>query len=175
MSVSITSAPASTSKQPKKKLASKAKPKAKATTILSRPSWKDIIKECIAANTEDIRRGVSRNTIKKYAEEAYKIEVSGLSLSQLNRAITSGTEAGIFILPKGPSGKIKLAPKAKPLTSASKENSEPTKKAAPTVAKKVAVPKAKATKKATAPSKRGAVKQVATAAATKKRAGTKKV
>ena len=47
--------------------------------------------------------------------------MSGLNLSQLNRAITSGTEGGIFVLPKGPSGKVKLAPKAKPLTSASKE------------------------------------------------------
>lgn len=51
----------------------------------------------------------------------YKIDMSGVNLSQLNRAITSGTENGIFVLPKGPSGKVKLAPKAKPLTSASKE------------------------------------------------------
>lgn len=47
--------------------------------------------------------------------------MTGLNLSQLNRAITSGTEGGIFLLPKGPSGKVKLASKAKPLTSASKE------------------------------------------------------
>ena len=47
--------------------------------------------------------------------------MTGVNLSQLNRAITSGTEGGIFLLPKGPSGKVKLASKAKPLTSASKE------------------------------------------------------
>lgn len=30
-----------------------------------RPSWKDIIKECIVANKDDARVGVSRTTIKK--------------------------------------------------------------------------------------------------------------
>ncbi len=30
-----------------------------------RPSWKDIIRECIIANKEDARVGVSRTTIKK--------------------------------------------------------------------------------------------------------------
>jgi histone H1/5 len=44
--------------------------------------------------------------------------MTGLNLSQLKRAITSGTEGGIFLLPKGPSGKVKLA---SPSTSASKE------------------------------------------------------
>jgi len=157
----------------------KASPKAKATqanTTTVRPSWKDIIKECIAANKVDARQGVSRNTIKRYAEEAYKIDVSGSNLSQLNRAITSGVEGGIFILPRGPSGKVKLAPKAKPLTSASKENSKPA-KATTTKKVTVALPATKAaaapkkvlagkvkstttTKKTTAPSKQGAVKKV---------------
>ena len=42
------------------------------------------------------------------------------NLFQLGRAIASGTETGIFVLPKGPSGKVKLAPKTgKP--SAAKE------------------------------------------------------
>jgi histone H1/5 len=39
--------------------------------------------------------------------------MSGLQTSQLNRAISHGTQEGIFSLPKGPSGKVKLAPKAK--------------------------------------------------------------
>lgn len=34
--------------------------------------------------------------------------------SLLNRAITNGAEDGTFALPKGPSGKVKLAPKTKP-------------------------------------------------------------
>lgn len=43
--------------------------------------------------------------------------MNGLNLSQLNRAITHGADAGTFLLPKGPSGKIKLAPKSKPAAS----------------------------------------------------------
>ena len=39
--------------------------------------------------------------------------MSGLQTSQLNRAIASGADEGIFSLPKGPSGKVKLAPKVK--------------------------------------------------------------
>jgi hypothetical protein len=49
----------------------------------------------------------------QFAEESYHLEVSGTNLYQLNRAITSGVTAGIFALPKGPSGKVKLAPKKK--------------------------------------------------------------
>lgn len=55
------------------KAASKAKPTAKKASgaaaskaaASGRPSWKDIIKECIALNKEDARVGVSRATIKK--------------------------------------------------------------------------------------------------------------
>lgn len=39
--------------------------------------------------------------------------MTGLQNSQLNRAISSGAELGIFHLPKGPSGKVKLPPKVK--------------------------------------------------------------
>lgn len=53
----------------------------------------------------------------QYAEEQYHLDVTGNNLFQLNRAITSGAENNIFALPKGPSGKVKLAPKA----SATKE------------------------------------------------------
>ncbi|KAF8803564.1 hypothetical protein BYT27DRAFT_7195408 [Phlegmacium glaucopus] len=198
--VSPSRAPASTSskkpasktsaKKPASKAKAAAKPKATrkasvskaADTTTGRPSWKDIIKECIAVNKEDARQGVSRNTIKRYAEETYKIDMSGLNLSQLNRAITSGTEGGIFVLPKGPSGKVKLAPKTKPLTSGSKENSKPPSKpastqkaAAPAAAKKTAAAPKKVlaskakkpsttTKKVTVPSKRGTAKKAVTGA-----------
>ncbi|PPQ63352.1 hypothetical protein CVT24_006725 [Panaeolus cyanescens] len=189
----------------KKAAASSAKPKAetkKATTTKAaataaaaasaRPPWKDIIKECIVFHKDDTRTGVSRSAIKKFAEEKYKVEMNASNLSQLNRAITSGAETGVFALPKGPSGKVKLAPKAK--ASASKENSKPpsktaakpaaskpaskpaattkkpaakapaAKKAAP-APKKVLAGKAKATtttKKTTAASKRGTAKKAVT-------------
>ncbi|KAF8163007.1 hypothetical protein B0H34DRAFT_303731 [Crassisporium funariophilum] len=98
-----------------------AKPKSAVKGVAAvRPSWKDIIKECIAENKEDVRQGVSRNTIKKFAEDKYQVDVTGTNLYQLNKAITTGAEAGVFHLPKGPSGKVKLAPKAT-APSASKE------------------------------------------------------
>lgn len=43
--------------------------------------------------------------------------MNGLQTSQLNRAIAHGAEEGMFALPKGPSGKVKLAPKAKAATA----------------------------------------------------------
>ncbi|KAF9036763.1 hypothetical protein BJ165DRAFT_604991 [Panaeolus papilionaceus] len=183
---SATKPKAAAAPKPKKATTTKAAPAA--ANASGRPSWKDIIKECIAINKEDARTGVSRSTIKKFAEEKYKIEMNPLALSQLNRAITSGAESGVFSLPKGPSGKVKLAPKAK--ASASKENSKPPSKTAskpaatkstatvkkPAAAatkapakkaaaapKKVLAGKAKATtttKKTTAASKRGTAKKV---------------
>jgi histone H1/5 len=38
---------------------------------------------------------------------------SAANLYQLNRAIQSGVEKGEFLLPKGPSGKVKLSAGAK--------------------------------------------------------------
>lgn len=43
--------------------------------------------------------------------------MNGLQTSQLNRAIVSGEKLGIFVLPKGPSGKVKLASKVKPVVA----------------------------------------------------------
>lgn len=56
---------------------------------------------------------------KQYAEVQYKMEINAVANSQLNRAIAHGAEKGIFSLPKGPSGKVKLA--KKPKADASKE------------------------------------------------------
>ncbi|KAF8061526.1 hypothetical protein FPV67DRAFT_283769 [Lyophyllum atratum] len=97
---------------PKSKTTTTKSTKAKPATS-SHPSWKDIVAECIADNKEDARQGVSRSTIKKYAEDKYHLEPTAGNTYQLNRAITTGAESGIFALPKGPSGKIKLAPKTK--------------------------------------------------------------
>ena len=53
--------------------------------------------------------------------EKYDIEMNGTDAYQLKHAISSGTEEGIFALPKGPSGKVKLAPKVPKPDSATKE------------------------------------------------------
>ncbi|KAJ7632443.1 hypothetical protein FB45DRAFT_1057531 [Roridomyces roridus] len=80
------------------------------------PTWKEIIQECI---TTEPRQGVSRSFIKKYAEEQYQLS-GPASVNQLKRAITSGVESGLFVMPKGPSGRIKLAP-----STCTKENAKP--------------------------------------------------
>ncbi|KAI0646892.1 hypothetical protein C8Q79DRAFT_593150 [Trametes meyenii] len=110
----------------KSKPASIKKPKAAAGTKKSKadkpaddgkahPSWKDMIKECVVAHKEESRTGVSRSTIKKFVSEKYGLDAtSAVNTSHLNRAIANGAEEGIFALPKGPSGKVKLAPKTKP-------------------------------------------------------------
>lgn len=40
--------------------------------------------------------------------------MSGLTVSNINRAIINGEKKGVFILPKGASGKVKLAKAATP-------------------------------------------------------------
>lgn len=86
------------------------------------PSWVDMVKECITAHPDEARHGVSRPTIKKFVETKYKIHPNQTSNSQLARAITHGAEKGIFVLPKGPSGKIKLPPKGSSPHETTKEN-----------------------------------------------------
>ncbi|KAF8964662.1 hypothetical protein BDZ97DRAFT_1660021 [Flammula alnicola] len=97
-----------------KKASTKASPKTNAAAMkahhATHPTWVDMIKECIAGHPEDARAGVSRPTIKKFVGDKYHIDLNAAAASQLNRAITTGNEKGIFLLPKGPSGKVKLAP-----------------------------------------------------------------
>ncbi|KAJ3829995.1 histone H1 [Lentinula raphanica] len=146
--------------------------KSKASAVSnSKPSWKEIIKECIVLHKEEARQGVSRSTIKKYAEEKYKLEMNASHLSQLNRAITHGAETGMFMLPKGPSGKVKLPPKNSKAADDLKENAKPPSKttgvkAAP--AKKVPAKKAPATA-----AKKPAPKATTAKTATAKKAAAK--
>ncbi|KDQ59522.1 hypothetical protein JAAARDRAFT_205557 [Jaapia argillacea MUCL 33604] len=150
----------------------KAATRSKESPSASHPSWKDIIKECIAYNHEEVRAGVSRSTIKKYAEDKYNLDMnSNANLYQLNRAITNGAEKGDFHLPKGPSGKVKLAPKTKkPESGPTKENTKPAPTKKSTETKKVAEPKKAApAKKATK-----ATEEKATKSTTKKPATTTK-
>ncbi|KAJ3515146.1 hypothetical protein NMY22_g14525 [Coprinellus aureogranulatus] len=193
-----TSKKTTTKKAPAKATKAKAAPKAKAAASKqsARPSWKDIIKECIVSHKEEVRQGVSRATIKKFAQEKYGLDMeSGSNQYQFSRAISTGVEGGIFVLPKGPSGKVKLAPKGKAASSASKENAKPAAAKAPATKKAVAKaapakaapkkalagkPKA-STKKTGSVTKRGAAKKVCgdwvtgtTPAAKAKTAATKK-
>ncbi|KAI9456264.1 hypothetical protein BJY52DRAFT_1224323 [Lactarius psammicola] len=126
---------------PTKKLStSKAPKKAAARSAPTHPSWTDMIKECITAHPDDARHGVSRPQIKKFApiscnylisqtqtyfrfvEEKYKLEIGNAQITQLSRAIAVGAEKNVFSLPKGPSGRVKLAPKAPKVADDAKEN-----------------------------------------------------
>lgn len=42
-------------------------------------------------------------------ESRYGLEMTSLTIANINRAILKGQEKGVFELPKGPSGKVKLA------------------------------------------------------------------
>ncbi|KAH9842544.1 uncharacterized protein C8Q71DRAFT_733365 [Rhodofomes roseus] len=114
------------------------------------PPWIDMIKECIITHKEDARTGVSRHQIKKFVEDKYDIEIGNAQVTQLSKAITSGAEKDIFSLPKGPSGRVKLAPKVqRPPETAAKENKPVAAKAPKAPAKA----KASTTKEKAAPAK----------------------
>ncbi|KAJ7489889.1 hypothetical protein B0H11DRAFT_2010838 [Mycena galericulata] len=152
-----TPSPAKATKKVSKPKATKAaapkatKSKTKKTAAPAHPPWKELIKECIATSDAPARQGVSRSAIKKYAEDQYKL-TGAANVSQLNRAIVSGVEAGIFVQPKGPSG------------CASKENSKPVSKSA----SKPAAAKPKASTSKTTAGKKSTTAKPKTAAAPKK-------
>lgn len=128
------------------------------------PSWTEMITECIITTPDGTQNGVSRPALKKFVKFNYQLAMSATTTNQLNRAITAGTEKGNFVLPKGPSGKVKLAPER--MNGTSKENAKPASKRAPS-AKVTAAPLTKrtatTTKKYTSRAKRGRTTSTSTA------------
>ncbi|KAF7970736.1 hypothetical protein HWV62_23128 [Athelia sp. TMB] len=171
---SVKPASKATTSKPKK-AAAKTKPAGKS---VAHPSWKDIISECIVLHKEDARIGVSRQTIKKYAADKYKLEMNATNTARLSTALTSGAEKGTFVFPKGPAGRVKLSPAGK--AAKSDENITPPVKAAtkpakaapakPTKAAPAKAPKAAPAKKTTA---KAPASKTKAAAATKKPAAKK--
>lgn len=128
------------------------------------PSWTEMITECIVTTPDGTQNGVSRPTLKKFVEFNYHLVMSATTTSQLNRAITTGTEKGNFVLPKGPSGKVKLAPEK--TTGTPKENAKPSPKRVPSAkATTATLPRktATATKKYTSRAKRGRTTSISAA------------
>ncbi|KAJ7691500.1 hypothetical protein B0H14DRAFT_843092 [Mycena olivaceomarginata] len=155
------SAPASAS-TPASRNATAACPKAKATKAAikptAHPSWREIIKECIATSDAPTRQGVSRNAIKKFAADKYKLNTPA-HVSQINRAIIVGVDGGFFVQPKGPSGCVKLASKVR---TESKENSKPVSKTSASEPQtKAAKPNAKTPSKPAANAKASTTKTTA--------------
>ncbi|APA14007.1 hypothetical protein sscle_12g087770 [Sclerotinia sclerotiorum 1980 UF-70] len=126
------------------KAASSAAPKAKAAPS-DHASYQDMIIDAIINLKE--RNGSSRIQLKKYLKANNKINASDSMFDSLfNRALKAGVAKEVFIMPKGSSGTVKLAPKAKKAPADKPKKAATEKK---TTEKKPAVKKA-APKKATA-------------------------
>jgi len=128
-----------------------------------------MITECITTTSDGTRHGVSRPAIKKFVDTKYHLEFNPSVSSQLNRAIHQGADKGRFVLPKGPSGKVKLAPRKH--NEAAKENTKPTSKRS-TVAKEGQAAPIKAAPKTAAKKTYRAAKPVAIAPSAPLKSGT---
>ncbi|KAI8447849.1 hypothetical protein BY996DRAFT_6420486 [Phakopsora pachyrhizi] len=169
--------PPSASKKPAssttKKVTAPKKPSATKSSGDNKPSFEEMIKDAIVNDKENVRLGVSRPAIKKYLAIRYKVIETPSNNVRLNKAIQKGAEKGVFFLPKGASGKVKLAkvaavPKptsAKKLVSAKKPASKLLKKA--TTSKTGAVKKVSKKVSATGTVKKASVKKAPTAASKK--------
>jgi len=105
-------------------------------------SFLDMIKDAISNDKGTARAGISRNAIKKHLAIRFKVLETPTNLTHLNKAIKIGAEKGIFALPKGVSGKVKLAkpvtstPAVKKVISARKPSSKTVKKSVKSALKK---------------------------------------
>ncbi|KAA1088814.1 hypothetical protein PGTUg99_030884 [Puccinia graminis f. sp. tritici] len=147
--------PVSASKKPtssstKKATAPKKTSPPKAAATESKFTMEDMIKDAIKNDKENVRGGVSRPAIKKYLAFRFKVLDTPSNIARLNKAISRGAEKGVFALPKGASGKVKLA---KPVVEpkAPKPASKTAKPASKTTTKKPAAEKPASVKKAEKP------------------------
>jgi len=106
----------------------------------SHPKYEDMIRDAIVALKE--RKGSSRQAIKKYILNTYKLPDNAVTNNRLKLAITKGVDKGTFSFVNGPSGTLKLVKKE----AAKKEKKEVEKKEKPKKAEKKEV-KPKAEKK----------------------------
>jgi len=135
----------------------------------SHPKYEDMIRDAIVALKE--RKGSSRQAIKKYILNTYKLPDIAVTNNRLKLAITKGVDKGIFSFFNGPSGTLKLVKKE----TAKKEKKEVEKKEKPKKAEKKEVAKPKAEKKTTtrkAPTRKSAPTTTKKAPAKQKKAST---
>lgn len=59
--------------------------------------------------SSDRIRKLTFHLLPEFIESRYGLDMNGLTVSNINRAIINGEKKGVFILPKGASGKVKLA------------------------------------------------------------------
>lgn len=146
---------------------------AKKSTSSRKPSsmtYEDMIIEAIISYGEEGRSGLGRPTLKKVIlakhPDTGKLPLSSFS-THLNSAIVRGKDKGVFLLPKGVSGKVKLAAKAKhaAATSAAPKKITAAKKAAPASS---STKKAKSSTSKAASAKKTAIKKAPAKTTTKK-------
>ena len=146
---------------------------AKKSTSSRKPSsmtYEDMIIEAIISYGEEGRSGLGRPTLKKVIlakhPDTGKLPLSSFS-THLNSAIVRGKDKGVFLLPKGVSGKVKLAAKAKHAagTSAAPKKITAAKKAAPSSS---STKKAKSSTSKAASAKKTAIKKAPAKTTTKK-------
>ena len=134
-------------------------------------TYEDMIIEAIISYGEEGRSGLGRPTLKKVIlakhPDTGKLPLTLFS-THLNSAIVRGKDKGVFLLPKGVSGKVKLAAKAK---HAAGTSTAPKKTTAP----KKAAPTSSSTKKTKSSTSRAAsAKKTAIKKAPAKKGGTTK-
>lgn len=158
---------------PTKAKSAVAKAPAKKSTSTRKPSsmtYEDMIIEAIISYGEEGRSGLGRPTLKKVIlakhPDTGKLPLSSFS-THLNSAIVRGKDKGVFLLPKGVSGKVKLAAKAKhaAATSAAPKKITAAKKAAPSSS---STKKAKSSTSKAASAKKTAIKKAPAKTTTKK-------
>lgn len=146
--------------------------KSSSTKKPSSMTYEDMIIEAIASYGDEGRSGLGRPTLKKVILAKHpstgKLPLASFT-THLNSAIVRGKDKGVFLLPKGVSGKVKLAAKAKHAAAMSTAPKKTT-----TVLK--AAPKSSSSKKTkSSTSKAASAKKTTTAKApTKKTATTRK-
>ncbi|KAG8949192.1 hypothetical protein FRC04_008990 [Tulasnella sp. 424] len=106
------------------------KAKAKATSKL--PSMLDMIKSCILHHTWEAQ-GVSRPVIKKYIQATYHITVDANTAKDIGKALRDGVDDGVFDMPNGLNGRVKLAGPKPPAPAPPPLKAEPARDAKVTV------------------------------------------
>lgn len=127
----------------------------------------DMIKDAILQLKE--RNGSSRPALKKYILKNYNITAPNFE-SLFNAALKRGVEKDEFVMPKGPSGTVKLqkASKEAAKKEAAKKDTAAKKPATKKAAPKKATTTTAASKKTAAPKKKTAAKKPAAKASTAK-------
>ncbi|KAL1923643.1 uncharacterized protein VTP21DRAFT_8623 [Calcarisporiella thermophila] len=149
---------------PKKKATSKT---AKAASSSAHPKYEDMIRSAIVSLKE--RKGSSRQAIKKYIQQNFTVG-DNFEIN-FKQALKRGVGKGVFSMPNGPSGTVKLAkPEKKEEKKETKEKTSE-KKAAP---KKATTTKAKKPATKAAPEKKTTTKKTITKKAAPKKSTEKK-